>query len=164
MNAPAPVRYVLRRVAYRALRRPRHGPAARTAFDARHQAIVDAFLRGYLASLDAREGAEAIAELERSELTLRGFAYEGAAMALALLDAIVPARPPRLTRFVSTVAGDHNYLAHVGAGWAAARLWKSPDRARAGLDPLLGWLVVDGYGFHQGYFRTDRDRAAHVFV
>jgi hypothetical protein len=156
MNAPASVRYLLRRVAQRALSRPRHGAAARTAFAARHRAIVNAFLRGYLASLDARDGAAGIAVLEQIELTLRGFAYEGAAMALACLDSILPARPSRLTRFVTTVAGHHDYLAHVGAGWAAARLWKSPDRARAGLDPLLGWLAVDGYGFHEGYFRTDR--------
>jgi hypothetical protein len=26
----------------------------------------------------------------------------------------------------------------------------------AKLDPLLGWLVVDGYGFHEGYFEWPR--------
>ncbi len=26
----------------------------------------------------------------------------------------------------------------------------------AKLDPLLGWLVVDGFGFHEGYFHWRR--------
>jgi hypothetical protein len=77
-------------------------------------------------------------------------------MALALLDALLPAHPTRLERFMTTVAAPHVYMAHVGAGWATARLWRSPDRARTGLDPLLGWLAVDGYGFHEGYFRSKR--------
>jgi hypothetical protein len=156
MIAPAPLKYVLRTVAQRALRRPRHGRAAPTAFAARHQAVVNAFLYGYLAGLDASDDAAGVAALERIELTLRGFAYEGAAMALGLVDAIVPGRSTRLTRFVTGVAIHHDYLAHVGAGWAAARLRRPVDRARAGLDPLLGWLAIDGYGFHEGYFRTDR--------
>jgi hypothetical protein len=46
-------------------------------------------------------------------------------------------------------------MLHVGAGWAFARLpwirW-NPSRALAKLDPLLCWLALDGYGFHEGYF------------
>jgi hypothetical protein len=43
-------------------------------------------------------------------------------------------------------------MVHVGAGWALARLHRRLDRPPAGLDPLLGWLALDGYGFHHGYF------------
>jgi len=47
-------------------------------------------------------------------------------------------------------------MAYIGAGWAAARLpWLRhgiEDRLEA-LDRLLGWLVLNGYGFHQGYFQ-----------
>src|SRR6185503_18765465 len=66
----------------------------------------------------------------------------------------------RLTRrrfadFVSGPGASHVYMLYVGAGWAIARLpWlrSNPDRAIRHFDPLLGWLAVDGYGFHEGYF------------
>jgi len=55
--------------------------------------------------------------LEQVELEYRGFAYEGAAMALALRDAIVPASS-RLTGFMAGAGKQHIYMLHVGAGWA----------------------------------------------
>ena len=33
-----------------------------------------------------------------------------------------------------------------------ARLPINPRRARQRLDPVLGWLGCDGYGFHEGFF------------
>src|SRR4051812_18567838 len=51
-----------------------------------------AFLEGYHAALEAR-GGDALAErLGEVEAVMRGFACEGAAMALALLDALAPWR------------------------------------------------------------------------
>jgi hypothetical protein len=47
-------------------------------------------------------------------------------------------------------------MAHVGAGWAFARLCRNIGRPLARLDPLLRWLAVDGYGFHEGYFHCHR--------
>jgi hypothetical protein len=44
----------------------------------------------------------------------------------------------------------------VGLGWAWARLPGNPERRLPALDPLLGWLAVDGYGFHEGYFHWRR--------
>lgn len=85
----------------------------------------------------------------------RGFAHEGAAMGFTVLDALAP-RGARLGRYLAGPGDPHLYMAYVGAGWAMARLprplWPDP----AGFDPLLRWLVLDGYGFHQAYFRTDR--------
>jgi hypothetical protein len=47
-------------------------------------------------------------------------------------------------------------MLHVGAGWAYARLpWTRHRIERAFAksdDPVLRWLAIDGYGFHQGYF------------
>jgi len=64
----------------------------------------------------------------------------------------------------------------VGAGWAYARLpWlrRRMETVIRRFDLLLRWLVLDGYGFHQGYFhfkaplRSALDRlsigARHVF-
>jgi hypothetical protein len=47
-------------------------------------------------------------------------------------------------------------MMHVGFGWALARLRRSVAPYLATLDPLLGWLAVDGYGFHEGYFSWPR--------
>ena len=47
-------------------------------------------------------------------------------------------------------------MMHVGAGWAMARLRRRLDRVLTRFDPLMRWLVLDGYGFHEGYFRWPR--------
>lgn len=110
------------------------------------------FLHGYHAALEA-EGAELSAELNAVEWELRGFAFEGAAMGLALLDMLTPWRRTRLRTFIEGAGAGHAYMMYVGAGWAMARTRRDPARALKNFDPLLGWLAADGYGFHEGYFK-----------
>jgi hypothetical protein len=90
----------------------------------------------------------------------RGFAFEGAAMGLALLDLITPWNRRRLSGFLETPAGDtHWYMLHVGAGWAAARLpWarRNFEHAMRRYHPLYSWLMLDGYGFHEAFFYTKK--------
>jgi hypothetical protein len=76
-------------------------------------------------------------------------------MALALLDLLAPWRN-RLGGFIRGGGAAHVYMLHVGAGWALARLRRPLREAPAGMDPLLGWLAADGYGFHEGYFHPRR--------
>jgi len=113
------------------------------------------FLRGYSAAL-ARDNQDQLArELDQIQPEHRGFAYEGAAMALVLLDGI-GFGDNAFSRFAKGAGHRHIYMLHVGAGWAYARLpWtrRRIERAFAKLDPVLRWLVIDGYGFHQGYFQ-----------
>jgi hypothetical protein len=112
------------------------------------------FLCGYHAALKHRDQEVLAEQLEQIELEQRGFAYEGAAMALTLLDGLAP-WPERFQRFLRGAGKRHVYMLHVGAGWAYARLpWLRPrlERSLRTLDPVLGWLVIDGFGFHQGYF------------
>jgi hypothetical protein len=86
---------------------------------------------------------------------LRGFSFEGAAMGLALVDLITPWKKDRWHLLLKKSAASHQYMMHVGAGWAMAQLrWF--ERHPALSDPLLGWLVIDGYGFHRGYFQWPR--------
>src|SRR5206468_265750 len=91
----------------------------------------------------------------RAPLELRGYAYEGAAMGLTGLDCFLPG-----SRFASYVRGPgaaHVYMAHIGAGEALARLRRKPEPFLARLDdPVLRWLVLDGYGFHEGFFKPGR--------
>ena len=147
------------------------------------------FLRGYNTAL--LNGVDGLGErLGRIPLEMQGFAFEGAAMALALLDYFTPWKRYRVRSFLAGAGANHPYMIHVGIGWALARLpagrsangrigeWArrrlyrplapspprplahSPPRPLApslmGFDPLLGWLAIDGYGFHEGYFHAPR--------
>jgi hypothetical protein len=131
---------------------------SRRGFTARSQStqlrlerVGSAFVAGYHAQLRDR----ALEKLDEA-LTLlpaddRGFAVEGAAMAATLLDSLWPWRRERFAQLLARFQ-KHVYMIHVGAGWAWARLRVDPTAPMARLDPLLRWLAIDGYGFHEGYF------------
>ncbi|HEY2155804.1 MAG TPA: DUF1702 family protein, partial [Isosphaeraceae bacterium] len=118
-----------------------------------------AFLEGYHAAVEEGRPDSLGPRLDAIDPALRGFAYEGAAMGLALLDNLTPRCGDRLAGLLAGHGVDHVYMVHVGVGWALARLaWLRADPARclAKLDPLLRWLALDGYGFHEGYFSWRR--------
>ena len=114
------------------------------------------FLSGYHAALEESEFVSLGRRLSFVEVELRGFAFEGAAMGLALLDCFTPWRRDRWRSFTDSFAKPHIYMMHVGLGWALARLGRRVTSHLERLDPLLRWLVVDGYGFHEGYFNWPR--------
>lgn len=116
------------------------------------EAVGAAFLQGYHGALDSVSVAATIARLETTDAPFRGFRYEGAAMALYLLDRLLPGTRDRFDTFIADRGADHIYMAYVGAGWAHARLPFGLRGALARRDPLLRWLMLDGYGFHQGFF------------
>ncbi len=118
--------------------------------------IGRSFLAGYHAALEQSRPEGLVPRLEATDADYRGFTFEGAAMALTLLDVLLPGHPRRLRDFLAGAGGDHVYMAHVGAGWAMARLPFGGPRLFRRLDPLLRWLALDGYGFHQGYFHWPR--------
>lgn len=124
------------------------------------------FVTGYHAAL-AEDRPEPLAALVESEVEreLQGFAYEGAGMALALRDTlsfIRRGRRDRLARFLEGPGGAHAYIIYVGAGWILARLPLSPGRLLSRLpDPVLRWLALDGYGFHEGFFHWPRSVERH---
>ena len=116
------------------------------------------FIDGYNAALAKPQADELAAVLDDVEAMFRGFAFEGAAMALALLDLVTPWNRRRFQRLLDSPAGDaHLYLLYVGVGWGIARIpWarRNFERTMARYDPLYGWLTLDGLGFHQGFFYT----------
>jgi hypothetical protein len=121
------------------------------------------FLHGYHSALETREPEALARRLNTVELEDRGFApedqgfaFEGAAMGLTLLDQLTPWKRGRLQAFLDGPGRAHVYMVHVGSGWALARLHRPVGPALRRLDPLLGWLAVDGYGFHEGYFHWPR--------
>jgi len=129
-------------------------PAARTMLERHATAFVD----GFNIAVAARE-EELAARLRTVIAADRGFAYEGSAMALALLDSMSPRRRPRLARLLESHGRPHRYMLHVGAGWALAAMRRRPGTMLRSFDPFIRWLAVDGYGFHEGFFHTRRSFA-----
>src|SRR5262245_22784077 len=118
------------------------------------------FLQGYDTAFGHKNDHALAVRLEQIALEDRGFAYEGAAMAITLRDRLT-VRGNAFERFAAGPGRDHIYMVYVGAGWAYARLpWLRSriERAIRNLHPVFRWLVIDGYGFHQGYFHWNQPR------
>ncbi len=128
------------------------GPAVR----ARLEQAGGGFLLGYRAALEEARNEVMVPKLEAVEREFRGFAFEGAAMGLALLDWLTPWRRDRVGKFLQGPGDAHAYMVHVGAGWMLARVPMNAERLLARFDPLLRWLAIDGYGFHEGFFHWRR--------
>ena len=128
--------------------------------DSESQALLEKigtlFLAGYADAIEAISVSDAQERLATIEHRFRGFAYEGAGMGYAMLDGLPFGHRHHAEDFLAGPAEDQVYIVYCGIGWAMARLprfrWPKADD----LDPLLRWLVLDGYGFHQAYFKTRR--------
>ncbi|WP_194892440.1 DUF1702 family protein [Catenulispora pinisilvae] len=116
------------------------------------------FLAGYALAAQAEQAWEAESGLATLPRAYRGFAYEGAGMGFAVRDAIAPRRRHMTADLIDGRGADHVYMVYVGVGWALARLprafWGRMTDSLT--DPVLRWLILDGYGFHQAYFHTDK--------
>lgn len=77
-------------------------------------------------------------------------------MGCALLDLLTLSGGRRLRRLTEGPGAGYPHLIHVGVGWAFARLRLRPWHGLRAGDPMLRWLAWDGFGFHQGFFASDR--------
>lgn len=118
--------------------------------------IGETFVYGYHRALLDDNPESLSQQLDTLPNEMRGFAYEGAAMAMTLLDFLSPWNRNRFQKFVQGAGAHHIYMVHVGAGWAWARLYRNVNKAITSLEPLFRWLAVDGYGFHEGYFHWQK--------
>ena len=118
----------------------------------RLEAIVETFMDGFQAAVGGKLSRKRSAEIGRA---LHGFWFEGAAMGVILRDWLMPWKQKSWERFTEET-GDHIYMLHVGAGWAMARIPRDVEKTLTHFDPLLRWLLVDGYGFHETFFHPER--------
>ena len=125
---------------------------ADAAMRRRIDVVCRAFLTGYYFSLEGNSSRELESKLAAVEPELRGFAFEGAAMGLALRERVTPWNSGLLKKFLAGHGDAHAYMIHVGLGWVWARAPFGFRRCQKKLDPLLGWLAFDGWGFHEGFF------------
>lgn len=126
------------------------GPQAREVLET----VGESFLSGLGDAVETGSPSATDERLAALPTRYQGFAYEGAAMGFALLDGLLP-WSRRTADFLRGPGEAHVYMAYVGIGWAMARLPRPLWPDTSGLDPLLRWLIHDGYGFHQAYFHTD---------
>ncbi len=117
--------------------------------------VGQTFIGGYNAAVAADKVADVVDYTAGIPPAERGFAVEGAAMGAAVVDAL-PFRHSLLPACIAVFKHDFTYLAHVGAGWALARVPWRRRHILAPLDPLHRWLAFDGLGFHDTYFSHHR--------
>ena len=122
------------------------------------ETIGTEFLNGYHLAIETKDLSLLEQRLNQTGTMYRGFAFEGAAMGLTLLDYLVPWQKKRLQNFLEGEADHHIYMVYVGIGWAFARIpWLRLNITKniSKYDPLLKWLILDGLGFHEGYFKPE---------
>jgi len=126
---------------------------ANTAARPRLEAAAASFVAGYNRALGARCPLEPLADLPLMPAQLRGFRAEGMAMGAAVRTGCAPWRDV-LTPLLAELTERYVHLAHVGVGWAMARMPFARRRLVKLLDPMLAPLALDGRGFHDGYFKA----------
>jgi hypothetical protein len=123
------------------------------------EAIPQSVVVGFEWGMDTNQQWELVRRLDMIDPELRGFAYEGAVMALTIRDVTSGHR----TRDLLAGPGEpHLFLAYIGIGFALARLPRSlwqravPVLPTSRYHPTMSWLAIDGYGFDRAYFDTRR--------
>ena len=120
-------------------------------------------LEGYHLALEDSRFATLIPRLDAIPLEMRSYAYEGAAMALTGLEALLPWKK-RLHAYLDGPGEPHHYMAYIGVGEALALLHRNPERYMIRLEDTVNcWLVIEGYGFHKGLFHRGRS-IAHLRI
>jgi len=74
-------------------------------------------------------------------------------MGLAALDFITMSGLRRIRTFAEGPARNHLYPLYIGVGMALAKMHLSPEPRLARLEPVIGWAIADGIGFHETFFR-----------
>ncbi|GGS57598.1 MULTISPECIES: DUF1702 family protein [Actinokineospora] len=126
------------------------------------EAIPQSVVCGFEWGIAARDLWEVRRRLELVVPEQRGFAYEGAAMAFAVRDAMAGGSGKLTRELLLGPGAPHVFLTYIGIGFAMARLprplWRSivPDLGGSPYYPTMTWLAVDGYGFDLAYFHTRR--------
>ena len=114
-----------------------------------------AFIHGFQAALKASH--ENLPNLLKSfPFQKLGFALEGAAMATTMMDELSNSKDGFLTALLYERSETEIVFCAIGVGWATARLRKSPQWLPQCMDIHYKPAVADGFGFHQGFFNSQR--------
>lgn len=127
-------------------------PGNETAARKQLRLSSNAFINGYNTALEVGLSHIIFSELQAFDINLRGFAYEGVGMGLAMIDYTSFARESKFQKFVDRNP-NHASLAHIGAGFAISVLNRDIEKSLAPMAPMQRWWAMDGYGFYNGIFK-----------
>jgi hypothetical protein len=121
------------------------------------QKVVAIVMQGFRLTLEDSHFDVLVPRLNAIEAEWRGFAYEGAGVGFGVLDHFLPWRK-RLQAFVRGPGSPYIIPVYIGAGLALGKLnSKRCEQFLAQLEhPAFRWMVMDGYGFHKGFFSQRR--------
>lgn len=116
------------------------------------QSITNAFAVGFNSVIMCDKSS-----FNQIELSQKGFYHEGSAMAFALTDCLFLKRPSKF-RVIQNIHEwpNFSYLKHVGVGWVFAKVPWARTFLFNKLDPVRRWLAIDGWGFHDAFFKTTK--------
>lgn len=121
-------------------------------FASRFSEICASFLQGFESALKARNTSSLHQTLELIPASTKPFAYEGASMALGILDALSLRGSSSFRSLLDASDQKQIYTMIVGLGWAIARLPLKKRIETLCPTPFLKSLLGDGLGFHQAFF------------
>lgn len=121
----------------------------------RLETVVRTVTKGCQLTLQNSRYEVLVPRLQAFDVELHGFAYEGVGVALAALDSFLPWKN-RVQAFLEGPGKTYIYAVPLGAGMGLARLRRNPERFLSRLDSVYGWLILDGYGYHEGFFARRR--------
>jgi len=128
----------------------------------RIERVAKSLLLGYNLVVDDSRPRSVSLQLGMIENEVRGLAHEGAAMALTVLDVLTPwGRAKRLRGFLERTPRAQ-YLIMLGTGMALGVFRHPFAKLVAQMDPLLGWVILDGFGFYYGLLRTKATVYGHA--
>jgi hypothetical protein len=117
-----------------------------------YAAVTRSFIGGYESGVLARGARELCADLRQTTSRWRGFAYEGAAMALTQRCQLSWRWSPSLLRDFMAASEPHIWTIHAGIGMAIGALRYRSARVMDECDPSLRQFAFDAWGFHDAFF------------
>ncbi|MGF6886618.1 hypothetical protein ABIA39_004608 [Nocardia sp. GAS34] len=128
-------------------------PNAATA--AELERVATHLAQGIDQAVRTKDNDELIALINQKPEQYRGFAFEGAATGLAAVDSITPFSH-RAHDLITGPAAQHDLTMYVGVGLALGRIPRPIWRKVFPRHQTYRWLALDGYGFYNAFFRTEK--------
>jgi len=122
----------------------------------RFELIGKTFIEGYNLALLGKAPIATIINSSNATPSHLGFYSEGVAMGAAIADALPSLNSKNLDKWIAQERAQYDYLNHIGAGWALAKVPWRKKKILDVLNPTWKWLAFDGLGFHDTYFYHEK--------